>query len=120
MALPGSHEAEVAQFAPQLLRHGRARSAPGLVEVRRRVLGGEVAPTLEGAKRPRIDRHHFRLEHDAATPDAVLVPIRAQVADALAAGNLAAYHPIERASVGELGRPLRHHAGAVNMLRLFA
>ena len=42
------------------------------------------------------------------------------VADALAAGDLAANDPIERAAVGQFVGPLRHHAGAVDVFGLFA
>src|SRR5580704_2569059 len=114
-----SHQAEFAQLAAQLLGHRRCARCR-LVKVARGVLHVEVAPALEGAERARRHQHDFGIEHDTAAPDAVLVAKRPDGADALAAHDLAADHPIERAAVGELVGALGHHAGAMDMLRLFA
>jgi len=45
---------------------------------------------------------------------------RADLEDTLAAHHLAADDPIERAAVGQLIGAFRHHAGAVEALRLLA
>src|SRR5580700_523610 len=55
-----------------------------------------------------------------AAPDAVLVAKRPDGADALPAHDFSADYPIERAAVGELVGALGHHAGAVDVLGLFA
>src|ERR1700681_4047047 len=115
----GSHQAELAQLAAQLLRH-RRRAGRRLVEVARGVLHVEVAPALKGTERARRHQHDFGIEHDAAASDAVLVAKRPDGTDALAAHDLAADHPIERAAVGELVGALGHHAGAMYVLGLFA
>src|ERR1700731_3396706 len=115
----GSHQAEFAQLPAQFFRH-RGRAGRRFVEIARRVLHVEVAPALKGTERARRHQHDLGIEHDAAAADAVLVAKRPDGADALAAHDLAADHPIERAAVGELIGTLGHHAGAVDVLGLFA
>src|SRR6185437_14966231 len=68
----------------------------------------------------RLDQYQFAVEHDATAADAVFVGERADVENALAAGDLAADHPIERAAVAELLGALGHHAGGVDVLGLEA
>src|SRR5579883_83912 len=113
-----SNEAELAQLAAQLFRHGGGARRGGL-KIARRVGGGKIAPSLKRAKRPRRGQNHFAVEHQGTASDPVLVAVGSYVADALTAGDLAADHPVERPAVDELGRALRHHAGAMDMFRLF-
>src|SRR5580704_9541458 len=114
-----SHQAKFAQLPTQFFGH-RCRARRCFIEVARGVLHVEVAPTLKSTERARRYQHDFGIEHDAAAADAVLVAKRPDVADALAAHDLAADHPIERAAVSELVCTLGHHAGAVDVLGLFA
>src|SRR3954463_12602676 len=65
-------QAQVAQFAAQVLRHAGG-AGRGAVEVARRLLGGESAPAREGAERSRLHQHQLAVEHKAASSDAVLV-----------------------------------------------
>ena len=67
-----SEQAEFAQLAAQRLGHvlGAARDA---VEIGRRILGIEIAPALERALGPRLDRDHLGIEHQPAAADARLV-----------------------------------------------
>ena len=108
---------EFAQFAAQRLRHVR-RAARDPVEIGRRVLVLEIAPALERAIGPRPHRHAFRIEHQPAAADAVLVDERANIEDALAAKDFAADHPIDRAAAEDFLGALGHHAGGVEALGL--
>src|SRR4029077_11882938 len=107
------------QLPAQLLRHGGG-ARRRLVEVARGGLRVEGAPAPGSAERARRHQHHFGIEHDAAAADTVLVAKRPDGADALPAHDLAADHPIERTAVGEFVGALGHHAGAVDVLGLFA
>src|SRR5580692_7623641 len=113
-----SHQAELAKLAAQFFRH-RGRARRRFVEVARGVLHVEVAPALKGTERARRHQDDFGIEHDAAAADAVLIAKRPDGADALAAHDLAADHPIKRAAVGQFVGALGHHAGAMDMLGLF-
>jgi hypothetical protein len=66
----------------------------------------------------RLDQHHFAVENDATTPDAVFISERANIEDALAASDLPPNYPIQRACVDELLAALWHHSRRVNMLGL--
>src|SRR5690242_21198906 len=67
-----SQQPQLLQLAPHVLGHG-AHAGRRAVEVARRVLGLEIAPTLERTVGPRLDQHHLWHQHDAAAPDALLV-----------------------------------------------
>jgi len=114
-----SRVAPTRAIAPHLLRHlgGPGRSAR---QIARGILALQVAPTLERRARARLDQHHFAVEHHAAAADAVLVGERAYGKNLLAATDLAANHPIERAAAGQFLGPLGHHAGGVDVLGLLA
>ena len=64
-------------------------------------MGREVAPTLEGPPRAGFHADYFRIEHEVALADALLVDIGAHVDQALTAQNLTADHPKKRAAIGE-------------------
>src|SRR6185437_7870399 len=115
----GLQQAQFAQFAPHLLGHfgragGRAR------QVARGLLGLKIAPPLEGRARARLDQHQFAVEHNLTAPDAVLAGGRPDVENTLAAGDLAADHPIKRAAVAEFIRAFRYHAGSMDVLGLLS
>src|ERR1700685_3015421 len=114
-----SHQPKLTQLAAHFFRH-RRRAGRRFVEIARGVFHVEVAPALKGTERTRRHQHDLRIEYHAAAPDAVLVAKRPDGADTLTAHDLAADHPVERAAVGQLVGALRHHAGAVDMLGLFA
>src|SRR5688572_1149289 len=67
-----SEQTQIAQFAAQRLGH-RRDAGGGLAEIRRRGIVPEITPALERPHRPRRDRDHFRLHHQPAAADAVLV-----------------------------------------------
>jgi len=100
------------QLASQIFRHV-AGTWCGAVEVTRGVARDEIAPPLERAVRPRLDRHGLAIKHDVAAADALFVDEWADVEDPLPAHDLSANHPIERAAVEDLGRALRRHAGGM-------
>src|SRR5476651_1594086 len=85
----------------------------GQITCRERIL--DIRPFTDkdgiGRARARFDQHAFAVEHHAAAADAVFVGKRADVEDALAAGDLAADHPIKRAAIGQFLGTLGHHAG---------
>src|ERR1043166_8586013 len=110
-----SQQPQPAQLAAQSLGHF-AGAGRGAVEVLGRVLDGEIAPALERAVQPRLREHQLAVEHQAAAADAVLVDERQHGDDALAAQDLAADHPIERAARAQLVGALRHHARGVDVL----
>src|SRR6478735_3821579 len=97
----GSHQAELAQLPPQLLRH-RCRAGRRFSKIAGRVLCREVAPALEGTKRARRNQDHLRIKHQAAPSNAVLVAEWPHGADALTAGDLAADHPEQRTAISQL------------------
>jgi hypothetical protein len=86
------------------------------VEVARRVLGRKITPALERAPRARLDQHELRLQHEMAAADPLLIDERPHVADALAAHDLTADHPVERAPVAQLVGALGRHARPVHVL----
>ena len=94
--------------------------APGAARSRSRgaSLVQEVTPALKGTEWTRLDQHHFRLEHQAAAADALLVDERTDAREALTAHDLAADHPVERAAVGEFVGALGHHPRRVDVLGL--
>ena len=98
----------------------RAGPAPIRVRSRGASLAGEIAPALERAPRPRLDRRHLRLQHDPAAPDTLLVDERAHRQHPLAAHHLPADHPVERAAADDLVGALGHHARGVDVLGLLA
>src|SRR5262245_53912724 len=112
-------QSELTQLAPHRLRHvfGTGR---GAIEIERRILRLEIAPTLERAERARLHRHDLRREHQVALSDATLVDIGTHGDEPLPTGDLATDHPVERATVDQLLGAFGDHAGAVQMLRLFA
>ena len=87
-----------------------------MAEVVGRILVLEVTPALEGPVRPRADRHDPRIEDEMATADPLPVNEGSHGEEALAAGELAANHPIERAAFHEFGMALGRHAGGVDVL----
>ena len=99
---------------------GKITEGSGTVQIGWRVGGRKVAPALEGAVRPRLHQLHLAIEHDAAAPDAVLVPERLDAEDALPAQHLTLDHPEQGPAVDELVDALGHHAGAVETLALLA
>src|SRR5205085_1856855 len=111
----GLKQAKLPQLAPQRLRQ-IGRAAPDTVEVGWRILWVEIAPTLERAIGPGPHRHAFRIEHQFAAADAVLVDERADIEDALAAQDFALDHPVDRAAVGDFLGALGHHARGVKAL----
>src|SRR5580700_8835075 len=94
----GSQQSEGAQFAAQVFGHG-ARPRGGAVEIARGVLGIEIAPALERPVGPRLDQHRLAIERDVATADALRIDEGRHGQDALAAHDLAADNPVERAAV---------------------
>src|SRR3984957_635126 len=110
-----SQQAEIAQLPPQRFGH-HLGSGRGAIEVARRVLRGQVAPTLEGAPGARLDQGQLRFERQAAATDALLVAEGTHREDPLPARDLAADDPIERAAIRELGGALGNHAGRMQML----
>src|SRR5262249_370694 len=76
----------------------------------------QIPPTLKRPERPWLGQDQFRLEHQPTAADAVLVPERPHIDEALAAQNLATDHPIERAAVSQLTGALGRHPGDVPML----
>src|ERR1043165_1589633 len=89
------------------------RAGRGAVEIRRGLVGDQVAPPLEGPVRARLNQLDLAVEHDAAAADAILVPEWLDAQNALAAKHLAADHPKERAAVEQLIHPFRDHTGAM-------
>src|SRR5699024_9871761 len=70
----------------------------------------EVAPALERRARAGRDGHQLGRKHDAAAADAVLAAHLVEALDALAHGDPALDHPVERAALQNLRRPARPHA----------
>src|ERR1041385_378378 len=93
-----------------------ARARRSAVEVRRSLVGDQIAPALKGPVRAWLHQLDLAVEHDAAAADAVLVPERLNAQDALATKHLAADHPEQRTTVEQLIHPFRHHAGPVEAL----
>src|ERR1041385_6320572 len=93
-----------------------ARTRRSAVEVRRSLVGDQIAPALKGPVRAWLHQLDLAVEHDAAAADAVLVPERLDAEDALAAEYLAPDHPEQRAAIQQLIHALRDHAGAVEAL----
>src|SRR6516165_11900737 len=114
-----SQQTELAQLPPQRFRHmpGARRRTIEIAWCVRRL---EIAPALERAPWARLDQYHLGAEHHSAAANALLVHERADGPDGLATHDLAADHPIERAAVGELGRPLGNHPGRVQVLARLA
>src|SRR5262249_47239796 len=84
-----SHQAKLAKLAPQRFGHGGG-TLGDFVEVAWSILGSKIAPALKCAMRPRLDQNHFGLEHDAATPDPILIDEGTDRAHPLAAHDFAA------------------------------
>src|SRR5262245_57916684 len=87
-----------------------------MVEVAGSVLGCEIAPALERAPRARLDQDKLWLQHQVAAADPFLVDEWAHVDNALAAHDLTADHPIERAAVAQFVGALGHHTRPVHVL----
>src|SRR5262249_16685540 len=69
-----SQQTQFPQLAAHRLRHVLgARGGP--FEIGRRGLHFEIAPTLERAPWPRLDRHDLGLEHELAAADATFIDI---------------------------------------------
>src|SRR4051794_36124908 len=68
----GSEQPQIDELAPERLRHGGEVSG-GAAEIARGILVRQVAPALERAAGPRLDRDHDRLEREMAAADAVAV-----------------------------------------------
>src|ERR1700761_2638155 len=103
---PGLHQAKFAQLTAQRFRH-RVGTFDDFVEVARRILGREIAPTLKGAVRARLDQNRLAVEGDATPSYAVLVDERTDGADGFAAGDLAFDDPETRAGVDGFIGPVR-------------
>ena len=73
----------------------------------RRVGRRQIAPALKGAAGLRAGGDEHRIEHDAATGDAVLPGIGPEVDNALAHQDDAPDHPVERPAVEHLVAPPR-------------
>ena len=102
------------KLAAQRLRHvGQARL--GLVDVGRRGLRLVITPALKGAHRPRRDGDDIAVEPHFAAADPVGIPERLDADDFLPRRDLALDDPVERASVENVRRALRGHAGDVGV-----
>src|SRR5262249_12105781 len=71
-----SQQTQFPQLAAHRLRHV-LRARRGAFQIGRRVLHFEVAPTLERAPWPRLDRHNLGLEHELAAADAAFLDLGA-------------------------------------------
>ena len=89
----------------------------GFGQIGRRGVLGQIAPALERAHRPRRDRDHLGLHHQAAAADAVLVAERLDRDDLFAGGDFALDHPIERAAGEEFLVALRRHPRDVDVTK---
>src|SRR5215475_7197907 len=117
LAIRSLKQSQIPQFAPQIFGHlGRTRRST--VEVARRILRLQIAPTLECTEWPRLHQHNLAVEHQPAAADPVLVDEGTHVEDALAAGDRTADHPKERSAGKQLLGALGHHPGGVHVRRL--
>src|SRR5271157_3023637 len=87
---------EPGQLAAQRFRHV-GEAGLGLVDVRRRRLGVEIAPALKRPHRPGRDRDHSAVEPQPAAADSVRIDKRLDVKEVLPGRYLTLDHPIERA-----------------------
>ena len=78
---------------------------------------GQIAPALERAHRPRRDRDHLRLHHQAAAADAVLVAKRLDRDDLFARGDFTLDHPVERTAGEQFVVALRRHPRDVDVAK---
>ena len=86
------------------------------IEVARTILARQIPPSLKRAPQPGLDQHKLGLEHQVAPADPALIHEGTDIYEPLPAENLSSDHPIKRAAIAQLIRPLGYHASAVHVL----
>ena len=114
----GLQQTKHLQFAPQRRRQGIL--APGTSpedQISRRLVGTQVAPSLEWLGGPAGERHQLRIQQQAGARGAVVAAVLDDVDDPLPHQHAAADHPVHRAAVDHLLVAAGKAAGAMAQRR---